>query len=61
MASLSQTLVALAKVSGQMDLGARLFKLPIWKRVEKALERGLAGYPEAAASVARELRLLDEA
>ncbi len=56
MASVAATLNLLAKLTGQFDLGARLFRLPIWKRIEKALEEGLRGHPKAAAAVARSLR-----
>lgn len=56
LASLGQTLAVVAKVTGAFDLGSRIFRLPIWKEIEAALSRGLAGHPEAAAAVARELR-----
>ncbi len=60
MASVAQTLGLLAKLTGQFDLGRRYFELPVWKRIRKALDVGLASYPEAAAAVERELLLADE-
>ena len=60
MASVAQTLSLLAKLTGQFDLGRRFFELPVWKRIRKALDAGLAAYPEAAASVEREMLLADE-
>ena len=60
MASVATTLNLLARLTGQFELGARLFKLPIWKRIEKGLEVGLTGHPKAAAAVARELRRLED-
>lgn len=60
MSSLASTLTAIAKLRGELDHGSKLFSLPLWKRIEAALERGLDGHPEAAAAVARELRKLDE-
>jgi transcriptional regulator with XRE-family HTH domain len=57
MSALSVTLNHLDKRTG--DIGSRLFQLPIWKRIEKALETGLDGHPKAAEAVARELRKLD--
>ncbi len=54
MSALSVTLNHLEKRTG--DIGARLFQLPIWKRVEKAIETALDGHPELAAALARELR-----
>lgn len=58
-ASLGQTLALLGKVTGAFDLGSRFFKLPLWREVEQALARGLAGHPEAAAAVAAELRRVE--
>lgn len=58
-ASLGQTLAILGKVTGAFDLGSRFFRLPIWREIEGALGRGLAGHPEAAAAVARELRRVE--
>lgn len=58
-ASLGQTLAILGKMTGAFDLGARFFKLPLWREVEQALARGLAGHPEAAAAVAAELRRVE--
>ncbi len=58
-ASLGQTLAILGKVTGAFDLGSRFFRLPIWRQIEGALGRGLAGHPEAAAAVARELRRVE--
>jgi hypothetical protein len=46
-------------MTGQFELGTQLFKLPIWKRIEEALAEGLAGYPDAAASVGRALRRVE--
>ncbi len=60
LASCATTLNLLARLTGQFDLGARLFTLPIWKRIERALEVGLDGHPKAAASVAREMRRVEE-
>lgn len=54
MSALSVTLNHLEKRTG--DVGARLFQLPIWKRIEKAIETALEGHPDLAAAVARELR-----
>ena len=58
MSSVAGTAALVSKMNGDFDLGARIFKLPIWKQIEKALAAGLAGHPVAAASVARELRRL---
>ncbi len=59
MASCTATLAHLAKITGQYELGSRLFKLPVWKRIEQAHEKALAKHPEAAAALATELRALD--
>lgn len=40
--------------------GATFLKLPIWRRILDALRAGLDGHPDAAASVAREMRKVDE-
>lgn len=61
MNSVTQTLALIAKMTGQFDLGARIFRLPVWRDIERALERGLNGHPEAAAAVGRELRLVEQA
>lgn len=58
MSALAGTLNQLEKRTG--DIGARLFQLPIWKRIEKALETALDGHPKAAEAVAREFRRLDQ-
>ncbi len=60
MASIVPTLALLAKLTGQFELGARLFRLPIWKRIEAALAAGLRGHPKAAVACARELRAVEE-
>lgn len=54
MSALSVTLNHLEKRTG--DIGARLFQLPIWKRIEKAIETVLEGHPKLAEAMARELR-----
>lgn len=59
MSSVAQTLSLLAKLTGQFDLGAQLFQLPTWKRIELALERALDKHPEAARDVAEELRRIE--
>ena len=59
LSSCAQTLSILAKVTGQFDLGKRIFQLPQWKQITKAFERALADHPEAAAALAIELRKLD--
>lgn len=59
MGAAAQTLALLSKLLGQFDLGTRFFRLPMWREVERALERGLTGHPEAAAAVARELRRVE--
>ena len=61
MASIATTLNLLAKLTGQFELGARLLTLPMWKEIERALERALANHPAAAADVATELGKLDKA
>lgn len=58
MSSVAGTAALVSKMNGDFDLGARLFKTPIWKKIEAALAAGLEGHPAAAASVARELRRL---
>jgi len=60
LASVATTLGLIARITGQFELGHRIFKLPMWQRIRSALDRGLAGHPKAAESVARELRQLDE-
>lgn len=60
MASIAQTLNLLAKLTGQFELGARIFKLPVWKRIEQAAEKALANHPEAAAAFAGELRAVEK-
>lgn len=60
MASIAATYNLTAKLNGEFDLGSRLFKLPIWRAIEKALELALTGHPAAAAAVAREFRKLDD-
>lgn len=59
MASVAGTAKMIGQSNGEFDLGARLFQLPIWREVRKALAAGLTGHPAAAAAVARELRKLD--
>lgn len=59
MNSVAATLKLIAQVTGQFELGSRLFKLPVWKRIEEALYRGLEGHPEAALAVAAELRRVE--
>lgn len=59
MASLASTLNLIAKITGQMDLGARFFQLPMWKNVERAIEAALEKYPDAAAAVGNALIALD--
>lgn len=54
------SLTHLAKLTGQYDLGRRLFRLPVWARVRKALADGLRGHPEAAKSVEAELRRVED-
>lgn len=58
MSALAVTLNQLDKRTG--DIGARLFQLPIWKRIERALEVALEGHPEAAKAVGRAFRELAE-
>jgi transcriptional regulator with XRE-family HTH domain len=60
MNSVASTLALLARLTGQFDLGTRLLRLPMWKRIERALEDGLRGYPDAARSVELQLRALEE-
>ena len=60
MSSVAVTRTHLAKLTGQYEQGKRLLSLPIWKRVEAALEAGLRGHPDAARAVANELQLLDD-
>lgn len=61
LASALAALERASKLTGENHLsGAKLLKMPFWKRVEKALADGLKGHPEAAAAVERELRKLDE-
>jgi len=59
MASVASTLTHLAKLTGQYDLGRRLFRLPVWARIRRALADGLRGHPEAAKSVEEELRRVE--
>jgi transcriptional regulator with XRE-family HTH domain len=59
MASVAGTAKMIGQSNGEFDLGARLFQLPIWREVRKALAAGLRGHPAAALAVARELRKLD--
>ena len=59
MASVASTLTHLAKLTGQYDLGRRLFRLPVWARVRRALADGLRGHPDAAKSVEEELRRVE--
>ena len=54
MASVASTLTHLAKLTGEYDLSRRLFRLPLWHRVRKALAEGLKEHPEAAKSVETE-------
>ena len=61
MNSVTQTLALIAKITGQFDLGQRFFRLPVWREIERALERGLHGHPDAASAVGRELRLVEQA
>jgi transcriptional regulator with XRE-family HTH domain len=59
MNSIAGTLALIAKLNGDFDLGQRMFKLPVWRRIEAALATALASYPEAAAAVGRELRKVE--
>ncbi len=59
-AAIAHTLGLLGKLTGQFDLGSRIFRLPVWREIERAIERGLEGHKEAAAAVARELRRVEE-
>ena len=60
MASVSSTLTHLAKLTGQYDLGRRLFRLPVWARIRRALADGLADFPDAAKSVEVHLRRAED-
>lgn len=60
LSSLAQTYAIVTKILGQDNLGEKIKKLPIWKEIESAFQRGLVGHPEAAKSVAAELRKQDE-
>lgn len=58
LASCATSLGILAKFTGEFDYGRHLFRLPIWKLIEKAIRVSLKPYPQAAAALAHELRLL---
>lgn len=49
----------LAEVTGQLDLGRAILKLPIWKRIEAEIFEGLRPFPDAAAALAARLEGLD--
>jgi hypothetical protein len=38
----------------------RILRSPMWKRIERALEDGLRGSPEAARSLEAQLRVLED-
>lgn len=59
MNSVATTLNLLAKLTGQYELGSRLLKLPMWKRIEAALYAALANHPKAAADLGTHLRALE--
>ncbi len=59
MNSVATTLNLLAKLTGQYELGSRLFRLPVWKRIEAAIYAGLSAHPKAAAELAKHLRTLE--
>ncbi|NUP05531.1 MAG: helix-turn-helix transcriptional regulator [Polyangiaceae bacterium] len=61
MASLSTTIVALGKMTGDYDISRRLTKLPLWRRLETELAAALRGHPEAARAVAEVFERLDAA
>jgi transcriptional regulator with XRE-family HTH domain len=51
MSSVATTLTTIARLTGQFDVGKRLFQLPIWKAAMRTLEEALRPFPEAAAAV----------
>lgn len=58
LSSCATSLGILAKFTGEFDYGRHLFRLPIWKLVEKAIRVALKPYPQAATALGHELRLL---
>lgn len=54
-------LAQIARIRGDdHKVGQRFIKSPEWTQIKEAIQRGCGGYPEAAASIARELRKVDE-
>jgi transcriptional regulator with XRE-family HTH domain len=60
MASVAATLNLIAKITGQYELGARIMRLPMWRRIERAIADALQPFPEAAAAVAEAMRRLED-
>jgi hypothetical protein len=59
MASIAATLNVLAKLTGQYELGKRVLRLPLWKRVEQELAVALRLHPAAAEAIAQRFAALD--
>lgn len=49
----------LAEVTGQLDLGRMILKLPVWKKIEAEIFDVLKAYPEAAKQLAERFESLD--
>jgi transcriptional regulator with XRE-family HTH domain len=60
MASVAATLNLIAKITGQFELGARIMRLPMWRKIERAIADALQPFPEAAAAVAEAMRRLED-
>ena len=59
MQSTAATLNVLAKLTGEYELGRRIFKLPIWRKIEACFTATLRPYPEAASALAAALEKLE--
>lgn len=56
LASVAATISNIARMTGQNEPGPKMFKHPIWKRIEEAIEVALEAHPEALKALRDELR-----
>lgn len=59
MRELGALTMQLAEITGQLDLGRVILKLPMWKRLETEMLEALKPFPDAAKAVAERLEAFD--
>lgn len=60
MSSLVRTLKTVAELTGQLDVGKKLLKLPQWKRLDGVVFGVLRAFPEAAEALQKALLALED-